>query len=237
LIVVVKRSRTETVSYRFQRTHHRLDTGAFLTTKSKRVDPVCVHFAQGDLDSACGIHVVSAALVILDVAKSVSLQHMSHRKFGVPAVVWSALSHTFFTGVEATDLVAALSAAALPISLCLKESTSGGIDGVIVEWLMRGELVALVIQDIKHPKERHWTLAVGIEGVTNGQKHGPDTILLLDPSGTEPVFRAYNARLRLEKKSESMGVKPLRWRYESPDFAPSEVHVAAAVRFRAKTNA
>ena len=89
------------MSYRFQRYFHSLQTGHYLLKQSKRQDPVRVFFQQGDIDGACGIHVFAAILVIFDLAKSVALQDMPKRKFGVPAAVWSVFSHTFFAGVHA----------------------------------------------------------------------------------------------------------------------------------------
>lgn len=245
----MKKSTTQggQVAYRFQRFHSRLETGHYLTTKSKRAEPVRVHFGQSSLDGACGLHVVCAVLVILDLAKSVSLQDMPHRKYGVPALIWSAFSHTYFSGVDAPDLVALTQSLDLPLRVVHKEAVDTDIDLWTTTNLMRGELVAAVIHGTKDRKTKHWVLVVGIEGSVRSHTSCPDTLLLLDPSASEPSFRPHNARMRLatqtsrtaerptnprQAKRSSKRSAPALWLYESADFAAEPVMLVSAVRFR-----
>jgi len=111
---------------------------------------------------------------------------------------------------------------------------------------MRGELVALAFASIKHQKTKHWSLAIGIEGAVIEKIHRPDTILLLDPSASEPSFQAFNARLRLPvsstggrratsnliNPSDVVNRKPVTWLYESMEWNAEEVRLLAAVRIR-----
>ena len=115
--------------------------------------------------------------------------------------------------------------------------------------MMRGELVAIVTANAKNSKFKHWSLALGIEGMVAGRETKPDTILLLDPSANEPSYRPHNARLRVpitgpgsragksadelsqSNKSKSTS-KPIHWLYESGDFATEQVRLVSAVRFR-----
>jgi hypothetical protein len=63
------------------------------------------------------------------------------------------------------------------------------VDQHALDWLMRGELVALAFASVKHQRTKHWALAVGVEGLVEGQQHQAERILLLDPCAGEPVFR------------------------------------------------
>jgi hypothetical protein len=232
-----KKKNTTVVSYRFQRYFPMLQTSHYLFKQSKRQDPVRVFFQQGDIDSACGLHVFSAVLVLFDLAKSVSLAQMSLRRYGLPAEVWSAFKHTFFTGIDAHEFVALVESLSLPLNMTLRGSQEGDLDRWVVECLMRGELVAIVTANAKSSKSKHWSLALGVEGLVAGRETRPDTILLLDPSASEPIFRPNNARLRVPitgtgsragksadelskpRSRELTNSKPITWLYESGDFA------------------
>lgn len=234
------------VSYRFQRFHPALQTGHGVTVKSKREDPVHVHFAQGELvDGACGLHFLSSVLVILQLAKPSALQDMRRRKFGVAAKVWAAFSDTYFTGVHAPDLVERVESLQLPLIVTARHGYAEDADGFALECLMRGELVALAFTSVKNQRTKHWALGVGVEGLVDGRETKPDTLLMLDPGASDPFFSAYNTRLSLPQsgpgsrsgKSTSSTAKkktpkPIHWIYESPEWASEPVALLAAVRFQ-----
>ena len=91
--MAASKSKTDAVAYRWQRFYPTLQTGHYLTVKSKqRRDDVPVFFAQGCMDGACCLHVFSAALIIFDLAKHDALEDMSRRKYGLPAEVFSGVS-------------------------------------------------------------------------------------------------------------------------------------------------
>jgi hypothetical protein len=248
-----KLSQKPVVQYRFQRYYHALQTGHYLLKQALRQDPVRVFFDQGSIDSACGLHVLCSVLVILDQAKSVALVDMAKRKYGVPATVFEAFEHTFFNGVSGKDFVSLINSLKLPLNLTLMEAINGDCDRWVVDCLMAGELVAVVTASAKNTsRDQHWTLAVGVEGLCVGREHRPDTILLLDPSATEPNYRPHNARLRVATsglgsaggKAAERLYQPVNrdarsqriiWQYESESFASEPAVLMAAVRFRIST--
>ena len=243
--MAASKSKRETVAYRWQRHHSSLQTGHYLTVQSKRQNPVLVFFGQGDIDGACGVHVFSMVLVISDLAKSIALQDMPRRKYGVPPEVWAAFKHTFFCGVHAHEFVELAESLLLPLNLTLRQDKDGGLDKWTVDNLLRGELVAVTFASVKNRRTKHWALCVGCEGYVRGRESSTDTILLLDPSGSEPGFNVTNSRLRApqtgpgsrggktaDEPRKSKGAKPIDWLYESSDWASEPVRLTAAVRFR-----
>jgi hypothetical protein len=232
---------TPTKSYRFQRYHPALQPGHYLTVKNKRQEKIRVCYVQSDLDGACGLHVLAKTLSILDLAKGSALEHMSHRKYGVPAEVWSVFKDTYFNGVEPRDYVALIKQLTVPLSVTARYKGDRDLDTFAITNLMRGELVALCFKSIAHSRTRHWALGVGAAGAQCGQTAVPDTLLLLDPScRTEPSFGVSNARLRLpthgagsrQAKSTATRARPLMWQYDSPEWSPELVCLTGAVRFR-----
>lgn len=237
----------QTVTYRWQRYHPALQTGHYLSVKSKqRREDVPVFFGQSSLDGACGLHVLCMVLVILDLAKHDALENMSRRKFGVPAQVWSAFRHTFFEGVSPTEFCSIINKALmLPLSLTLRQAKEAELDIWTVEHCMKGELLAVSFVSTKNQRTNHWALCVGVEGQQIGRDALIDTLLLLDPSASTPSFSVFNARLKLsqdgskarklnqqQRLSESNKSRPIHWQYESPDFDSEPVKLTAAVRIR-----
>jgi hypothetical protein len=244
-------SSTQPVAYRFSRHHSALQVGDTLTVQSKREEPVRVFFGQSDLDGACGLHVASMMLVILDLAKSGALSDMNRRKFGVPAIVFAAFKHTYFEGVNADEYVTILESLNLPLQMTLRTDKnkikSSSVDAFTVDCLMRGELVAIAIASVKNQRTKHWVLGVGAEGAVCGRNSIPDGLQLLDPSASAPPqFGGYNARLRIPNDSRNtyvnklaeklyknvVNLKPIHWIYESADWSSEPVRLIAAVRFR-----
>lgn len=234
------------VAYRFQRVYAGLQTGHALTVQSQRDEPVRLFMQQSDLDGACGTHVLAMVLVIFDLAKASALHEMSRRKYGVAAAVWQAFQHTYFMGVHADEWVQLVNALNLPLRLTPKYGVEDNADGHAVDWLMRGNLVALAFASVKHQRIRHWALATAITGGVIGKVHRPDTILLLDPSASEPSFAPFNARLRLPltgpgsrraqsnllNSSEDGKRKPVYWLYEAAEWNTEEVRLLAAIRLQ-----
>jgi hypothetical protein len=247
---MAKSEQTVAVSYRFQRYFASLLTGHYLMKQSHRQDPVRVFFDQGSLDSACGLHVCAAIFVLFDLAKSIALEDMAKRQYGVPAMVFQAFERTYFTGVNPKEFVSLVDSLNQPLNLTLREASSGDLDRWLMDCLMRGELVAVVTASAKNTaRKQHWSLAVGVEGLTVGREHRPDTILLLCPSASEPNYRPHNARLKVvtsgsgsdsgkaarrlyQANATSSSPRRLIWNYESESFATEPVVLVAAVRVR-----
>lgn len=233
------------MDYRFQRTHAALQSGHRVTVQLKREDPVPVLFKQGDIDSACGINVLAMVLAIFGLVKASAIEEMPRRKYGIPAEVWAAFQHTYFTGVHPDEYVQVIRSLDLPLAVALQCGDTGNIDRFAVQCLMRGELTALAFASTKNQHTKHWALAIGIEGRVSGHDTMPDTLLLLDPSAPEPVFSTFNARLRLPQtgrasrartinlpKRSAVAAKPIHWLYDSPEWPAEPCRLLAAVRFR-----
>jgi hypothetical protein len=236
-------ARVSGVTYGFQRVHAALQTGHTLTVQQQRQEAVPCFMQQSTLDGACGTHVLAMILVIFDLVKASAMYDMSQRKYGVAAAVWKAFEPTYFTGVHAKDWVELVNSLALPLQLNAKYGANEQVDQHALEWLMRGELVALAFASVLHQRTKHWALAVGVEGSVAGQRHQAQRILLVDPSAGEPVFRAFNARLSLpmsgsgSRRAKSLQQdKPMNkvvfWHYESESWSPELVRLLAAVRIR-----
>ena len=240
------------VSYRFQRVYPGIQTGHVLTVQTKRQEPMRFFMQQSDLDGACGVHIAAMILAIHDLAKPSALHEMSNRKSGISALVWQAFKHTYFAGVHPEEWVELMDGLNLPLALTAKYGVQENADGHALEWLMRGgDLVALAFASVKHSRTKHWALAVGVEGNAIGKVQTPDTILLLDPSASEPSFAPSNARLRLPttgygsrrappdllKPSNDGKRKPVHWIYEAAEWNAEEVRLLAAARLQRRTTA
>lgn len=233
-------------SYGFQRVHAALQTGHALTVQQQRQEPVRCFMQQSMLDGACGTHVLAMLLVIFDLAKASAIHDMSQRKYGVPAEVWKAFGPKYFSGIHAKEWVELVNSLELPLKLTAKYGAKEHVDRHALDWLMRGELVALAFASVLNQRTKHWALAVGVEGTALGHRHQAQRILLLDPSAGEPVFRAFNARLSLPvtgtgsrralslRQDQSMS-KTVFWQYESESWSPELVRLLAAVRIRRST--
>jgi hypothetical protein len=232
-------------SYTFQRVHAALQTGHALTVRQKREEPVQFFMQQSTLDGACGTHMLAMLLVIFGLAKASALHDMSRRKYGVAADVWRVFSPYYFNGINPEDWVEAVDSLGLPLELTARFCIEHDVDTPAVQWLMQGDLVAIAFASVKHRRTKHWALAVGVEGVVTGQRHYPQRILLLDSGASEPVFQAFNARLRLaENGPGSRRTKPgwhkdseqrvLYWLHESEAWHPESVRLLAAIRVRLK---
>ena len=243
--MATSKSKAETVAYRWQRYHASLQTGHYLTVQNKRQERECLFFKQADISGACGVHVLAAVLVMFGLAKNSALQDMPRRKYGVVADVWAVFQHTFFCGVYAHEFVELVDSLKLPLNLTLRQDKDGGLDKWTVDNLLRGELVAVTFASVKNRRTKHWALCVGCEGSMTGRESQTDTIILLDPSGSEPSFQVGNSRLCVPRTGpgsrggkaagelhKSKGAKPIDWLYEGPEWATEPMRLTAAVRFR-----
>jgi hypothetical protein len=232
-------SKPQQTVYRWQRVHPALQVCHVLTVKSKRQEPMKVFFQQSELDGACGIHCLCMALVILGLAKSYALTEMSRRKNGVPADVWREFHERYFCGIEVEEFVERIRRLGLPIDVAFRTRSDASLDQFAVDNLMRGELVALAFKSVNNRRTNHWALGIGCEGDQIGRESRTDTLLMLDPSATEPEFRAFNARLRLPESRLRISnpnagklLKPINWQYDSTDWQPEPVRLIGAVRLR-----
>ena len=228
-----------TPSYRWQRVHPALIVGHVLTVKSNREAPMAVLYRQSEFDGACGLIVFAMILVVLGLAKSNALTEMSRRRHGIPSCVWKEFHDVYFSGVESLDFVERIHRLHLPLVITARHKDAADLDWFAISNLAKGELVALSFKSVLTRRTNHWALAVGSEGVQCGREAQTDTLLLLDSSATEPVFRAFNARLRMSETSQHEALKaktskpkPVIWLYDSTEWAPEQVRLTSAIRFR-----
>lgn len=136
-------ARVSGIAYGFQRVHAALQTGHVLTVQQQRQEPVRCFMQQSMLDGACGTHVLAMILVIFDLAKASAMHDMSQRKHGVAAAVWKAFGPKYFAGIYANEWAELVNSLALPLKLTAKYGATEHVDRHALDWLMRGELVAL----------------------------------------------------------------------------------------------
>ena len=140
---------------------------------------------------------------------------------------------------ESLDFVERIHRLNLPLVITARHKDAADLDWFAISNLAKGELVALSFKSVLTRRTNHWALAVGSEGVQCGREAQTDTLLLLDSSATEPVFRAFNARLRMSETSQHEALKaktskpkPVIWLYDSTEWAPEQVRLTSAIRFR-----
>lgn len=194
---MVRRSSTRS-GMRVQRYHSGLDIGHVLTTRSKRQEPVAVHIRQSDADSACGLHCVAMALIILDLVKRSAILSMAHRKYGVAADLYTVLGASWHQGAYAEDVVEALEALGLPIVLRWAEGFDRGTDAFAVDSLKKAQLTLLAYES-NRDRHRHFVLGVGCAGRMVDQKLAVDSLLVLDPSAEALPFSCCNGVLSVDR--------------------------------------
>lgn len=200
---------------RVQRYHPALDIGNVLTTQSRRQEPVEVHLRQSDADSACAMHSVAMALVVLDLVKRSAVLSMAHRKYGVAADLYTALGHSWLEGAYAEDVVDALEEMALPITVRSADGFDRGVDAFAVESLKKAQLTLLAYESARD-RHRHFVLGVGCAGRVVDQKLSVDSLLVLDPSADALPFSCCNGVLSIDKPvAFEKRRTSVRWLYAS----------------------
>ncbi|MCY1199125.1 hypothetical protein D9M72_105210 [compost metagenome] len=209
-------ARSTNTGFRVQRYHAALTVGNVLTTKNRRLDPVAVHMRQSELDSACALHCIAMALVILDVAKRSALLSMAHRKYGVAADLFAVLGDSWLEGAYAQDVVDALEALELPLTVRSGDGFDQGVDVFAVESLKKAQLTLIAYESFKDGRYRHFVLGVGSGGHMAGQKFTVDSLLVLDPSADALPFSCCNGMLKIDRPIDfKRRRKSVEWRYES----------------------
>lgn len=224
--------------YRWSHTHAALIIGHVLTVKATRQVPSRPFYRQSDVSGSCGLMCLAAVLTTLNLAKADAMTYMAHRKDGVPADVWREFQDTYFHGCMADELVERVNRLGLPLKLTARYKDDVDLDHFAVRSLSRGELVMLSFRSVHTRKTHHWALGIGVEGMQSGRETTVDTVLLLDPSGDEPEFRAFNARLQVQMPAVTKQLlrtspsKPVHWIYDSPEWPAEVVRLTGAVRFQ-----
>lgn len=205
----------ESRKYRVQRYYPKLEIGASLAVKGRRQTLVPVHLRQSEADSACGLHCVAMALIVLDLVKRSAVLSMTHRKYGVAADLYAALGKSWHQGAYACDIVEALEALTLPVSVKWTDGFGRGVDAFAVSSLSKVQLT-LIAYESARDRHRHFVLGVGCAGYMLNQRLSVDSLLVLDPSADALPFSCCNGILSVDKAvSFEARRSPVQWQYAS----------------------
>lgn len=220
---------------RIARFHPALVGGTTVRAKTdQRADSVAMHFSQGDLDGSCGLCCVSMALAALGLVRASALESMSRRKFGAASAVWRAFQPTYFTGINAPELLEAVRSLELPLRLTMRHAANRkdvGAHRAVAEFtissLRSGALVMLAYRSLSNGHQ-HWMLATGCGGLEVGRRVAYDTIYVLDPSNDALALAVYNSVLT---RTERKGTAHPAWHLECGAGYVVPVTLISAIRF------
>lgn len=209
-------TRTTATGCRVQRYHPALNVGDMLTVNAQRQEAVEVHMRQSAADSACALHCVAMALIVLNMVKRSAVVAMTHRKYGVAADLYELLGHTWLQGVFATEVVEALEAMELPMRVRWADGFDADTDAFAIDSLKRCQLTMLAYEASGSDRHRHFVLGVGCGGVMHGRDLAIDSLLVLDPSIDALPFSCCNAILTMDEMIQaSKRRKSIQWSYAS----------------------
>lgn len=209
-------ARTTVTGCRVQRYHPALNLGDMLTVNAQRQEAVEIHMRQSSADSACALHCVAMALIILNMVKRSAVVAMTHRKYGVAADLYELLGHTWLQGVFAGEVVEALEAMELPLRVRWADGFDADTDAFAIDSLKRCQLTMLAYEASGSDRHRHFVLGVGCGGTMHGRNLAVDSLLMLDPSIDALPFSCCNAILSIDKANETpKRRKSIQWSYAS----------------------
>ena len=179
-----------------QRLYPTLQLGFKPTVTHSKYD-VSVHVRQSDLDSACGLHAATMALILM--GKITHARSLPKRRRGVAARLWQAAQETYFDGIDEIGLADMLEALNANLQINHYEGTHKKTLEFTKAELEHGGVVILSWQT-KDRETHHWVLALGVEGMLSGRTFTPTALLVMDPGLSEPLMCGYNARLQLTSR-------------------------------------
>ena len=204
--------------------------------QTQRQTPVGVHFRQSDLDGACGLHSVAMILSILGLCKANACEQMAVRRHGVVSRVWSAIGHSFFTGIDALDLCEALRSLDIPLKLrgrytddVRDVSAHNDVERLALTSLRQGSLVMISYRSLRN-RHAHWLVTVGVGGLETKRVVLFDTIYALDCADDTIPLAQYNCVLT---KMATAKTKRPQWRVDGRGGSFGPVVLTAAIRFEA----
>ena len=152
-----------------------------------------VHLAQGALDSACGVHCIGmAALILLRLSRSEVLK-MTTAKRGPLASLWHEARENYFEGTDARDLVRYVAALGGALEVTRHTGSSARIIQAASVAVLANQVPILRVVGRGFD---HWTLVVGLERlVQESEPQQPLALLLLDPGAQPPWISGFNGRI------------------------------------------
>ena len=196
-----------------------------------------VHLRQGEIDGACGPYCLLMAFTILGIAPQRQITQLSQFTAGKLVEHWRMLAALFFTGASSSDLVASLKKAPdIGVARKIFKGRRTGIAHFCVEQINNDAVVILGTKSAKR-SFGHWTLVVGWEGYYDtappmtaacAAPSGFRALLCLDPSYSEPVLTAYNARIEIEPS----GRWPGQYQVATSNLSTERISFDAAIAIR-----
>jgi len=196
-----------------------------------------VHPQQGALDAACGPYCLLMALTILGIAPQRHITRLSQFESGKFVELWRMLAALFFTGSTNTDLIASLRQTPdIGVDHQIFKGRRAGIANFCVEQINNDAVVILETKSARR-SYGHWTLVVGWEGYSEAsassraaqaKPQATRALLCLDPSHTEPVLTAYNARIEVEPSARWPGT----YQVVTSDLSTDRISFEGAIAIR-----
>lgn len=196
-----------------------------------------VHLQQGALDAACGPYCLLMALTILGIAPQRHITRLSQFESGKFVELWRNLAALFFTGSTTSDLIVSLRQTPdIGVSHQTFKGRRTGIANFCVEQINNGAVVILETKSARR-SYGHWTLVVGWEGYSEASAsslaalatpRATRALLCLDPSHTEPVLTAYNARIELDPSARWPGT----YQVVTSDLSTDRISFVGAIAIR-----
>ncbi len=177
------------------------------------------------------------ALTILGIAPQRHITRLSQFESGKFVELWRMLAALFFTGSTSTDLIASLRQTPdIGVAPQMFKGRRTGIANFCVEQINND---AVVILETKSGRRSygHWTLVAGWESYREASANSraahaapPATraLLCLDPSQTELVLTAYNARIEVESSARWPGTYPV----VTSDLSTDRISLEGAIAIR-----
>lgn len=151
-----------------------------------------LHLAQSQLDSACGLHALCMALMVLTGIRRSQVESMARATRGPFRELWQLATVHFFEGVQPDDLVGYLQPFADQLAGEAWTSKSRRRVGQAVQQAISAGAVPLLQID-----SRAWSHFVAVVGFERECRALPTALLVLDPSHPAPWLTPFNGRLDL----------------------------------------
>jgi hypothetical protein len=199
---------------------------AVTTASNGRVRYNDLHIGQSSIDSACALHCVCMAVMVLCGIARHRIEKISTAQHGPLKDLWELGRAAYFEGADVSDLAGYIAAFA-PTLTCdtVTGKSRGRIAASIVKAISGGHVAILGLEARSFS---HWVLVTGVE-VMPGESV-PRALLVLDPSAPRQWGSFYNARLELTASmSGGRFRKPFVLPYRYADGVTHATHLEGLV--------
>ncbi len=158
-----------------------------------------LYLPQSLADRSCGLLCVLQAAMLLCELPRMQVAAIATAKREPLRGLWRLAREAYFEGTTEREIKAYVDAFSPALTCTTVTSQSAKRLGPMVAKAVRAGHVPMVRFDSQH--WCHWALVVGVESMAGESL--PRTLLLLDPSTSQPWGSFYNARLELQAKAEA----------------------------------